>query len=164
MWWSSIRMIVTSNVPPPRSKTKTVWSRVELVEAVGQRRRGRLVDDLEHIEPGELAGVQRGRALGVVEIRRHRDHRVGHRFAEVFLRVVLELLDDERRELLGGIDLAVELAVELRLALAHLALHEIDDLLRLGHGVLLGQRADDGVRAVEEDDRRRDALALGVRE
>ena len=24
--WPSIRMIVTSNVPPPRSKTKTVWS------------------------------------------------------------------------------------------------------------------------------------------
>ena len=51
--------------------------------------------------------------------------------------------NDQRGELLRGVDLAVELAVKLRLALAHLALHEIDDLLRLRHGVLFGQRADE---------------------
>ena len=44
-----------------------------LVEAVGQRRRGRLVDDAHDFEPGDLAGVLRRLALGVVEVRGHRD-------------------------------------------------------------------------------------------
>ena len=43
------------------------------VEAVGQRRRGRLVDQAQHLETGDAAGVARGRPLGVVEVRRHRD-------------------------------------------------------------------------------------------
>ena len=43
-----------------------------LVEAVGERRRGRLVDDAQHLEPGDLAGLLGRRALGVVEVRRAR--------------------------------------------------------------------------------------------
>ena len=41
-----------------------------LVEAVGQRRRGRLVDDAHHFEAGDLPGFLGGLALRVVEIRR----------------------------------------------------------------------------------------------
>ncbi len=118
---------------------------IELVEAVGERGGGRLVDDLEDVEAGELPGVEGGGALGVVEIGRNGDDGVGDLRAEVFLGVVLELLDDDRGELLGGIDVLVELAVKLALALAHLALDEIDDFFRLGDGVLLGVGADDGV-------------------
>ena len=43
-----------------------------LVEAVGQGRRGGLVDDAEHLEAGDLAGLLGGGALGVVEVRRAR--------------------------------------------------------------------------------------------
>ena len=43
-----------------------------LVEAVGEGSRGRLVDDPQHLEAGDLAGFLRGGALGVVEVRRGR--------------------------------------------------------------------------------------------
>ena len=48
---------------------------VPLVEAVGQRRRGRLVDDAQDLEAGDAAGVARRGALRVVEVGRHGDHR-----------------------------------------------------------------------------------------
>ncbi len=44
-----------------------------LVEAVGQRRRGRLVDDAGDFQTGDLAGVLGGLPLGVVEVGRDRD-------------------------------------------------------------------------------------------
>ena len=45
---------------------------VALVEAVRERRRGRLVDDAHHVEAGDAAGVARRGALRVVEVRRAR--------------------------------------------------------------------------------------------
>ena len=46
-----------------------------LLEAVGERRRGGLVEQAQHLEPGEPPGVLRGLALRVVEVRGHRDDR-----------------------------------------------------------------------------------------
>ena len=43
-----------------------------LVEPIGERGRGRLVDDAQHFEAGDLAGVLGGLALRVVEISRER--------------------------------------------------------------------------------------------
>ena len=48
-----------------------------LVEAVGERRRGRLVDDAHDLEAGNLPGVLGRLALRVVEVRGHRDDRLG---------------------------------------------------------------------------------------
>ena len=53
-----------------------------LVEAVGQRRGGRLVDDAGHFQAGDLAGVLRGLPLGVVEVGRHGDHGLVHLVAQ----------------------------------------------------------------------------------
>ena len=45
-----------------------------LVQAVGQRGRGRLVHQPQHLEPGEPAGILRRLPLAVVEVGRHGDH------------------------------------------------------------------------------------------
>ncbi len=70
-----------------------------LVETVRQRRRRRLVDDAQHLEAGDAAGVARRLPLGVVEVRGDGDHRLGHLLAEVGLGVRLQLLQDHRADL-----------------------------------------------------------------
>ena len=78
---------------------------VLLVEPVGQRRRGRLVDDAQHFEAGEAAGIARGRALRVVEVGRHGDDRAIDLevelalLAEVIFGAVLQLAQHERGDL-----------------------------------------------------------------
>src|ERR1044072_1700405 len=74
----------TSNVPPPRSKTRIVWSvslsrpqaraaadagawlAAFLGAPVGEGGRGRFVDDAQALEAGEGARLLRGLALSVV--------------------------------------------------------------------------------------------------
>ena len=78
-----------------------------LVQPVGQRSRGRLVHDALHVETGNLAGVLGRLPLRVVEVRRHRDDRLGHRLAEIVLRRLLQLLQDHRRDLRRRVLLAL---------------------------------------------------------
>ncbi len=80
-----------------------------LLEPVGERGRRRLVDDAQHLEPGDLAGVLGGLALGIVEVGGNRDHRLGHRLAEIALGGLLHLLQDEGRHLRRRIFLAPDL-------------------------------------------------------
>ena len=61
------------------------------VEAVGERGGRRLVDDAHHLEAGDPAGVVRGLALGVVEVGRDGDDRLGDLLAEGLLREFLDL-------------------------------------------------------------------------
>ena len=55
-----------------------------------------LVDDAEHVETRDLAGLLGGLALCVVEVGGYRDDSIRHRVAEVLLGVALELLQDAR--------------------------------------------------------------------
>ncbi len=78
---------------------------VPLVEAVGERGRRRLVDDPQHLEAGDAAGVARRGALRVVEVGGHRDDGaidLGIDLAlrrEELLGAALQLAQDERRDL-----------------------------------------------------------------
>ena len=120
---------------------------VALVEAVRQRGRGGLVDDAAHVEARDLAGLLGGLALGVGEVRRHGDDRVGHRLAEVRLGVALELLQHERADLLGGEVLVVDLHAPVG---AHVALDRPDGALDVGDGLALGDLADQDLAGLGE--------------
>ena len=105
---------------------------VLLVEAVGERRRGGLVDDPLDLEARDAAGVLGRLALRVVEVGRDGDDRLGDLLAEVRLGVGLELLEDHRRDLGRRVALAVG-----------------DDLDAVGLGVLLDRVRDEGLRALD---------------
>src|SRR6187551_3351796 len=79
---SPISSTDTSNVSPPRSKTRIVWS-----------------DSLSSPEAGDAAGVLGRLALVVVEVRRDGDHRGVDGLAEIRLGVGLQLLQDHRGDL-----------------------------------------------------------------
>src|SRR6185437_12491840 len=146
--------------------------------------RGRFVDDAQHFQAGDLAGVLGRLTLGVVEVRGNGDHRLGDRLAEIRFGGFLHLLQDE------GADLArrIVLAPGLDPGIAVLAL---DDVVGNERGVLLGHRIveaaadqaldrENGVVAVsdrlalrrladqalpvlgEGDDRWRSACAFGI--
>ncbi len=65
-----------------------------LVEAVRNRRRGRLVDEAQDLEPRQPTCVARRLSLPVVEVRGHRDDRAGQRAAQLALGAGLQHLQD----------------------------------------------------------------------
>ena len=71
-----------------------------LVETVGERCCGWLVDDALYIETRNAPGILRCLSLRVVEVGRHRNHGLGDLLAEERLCIGLELLQDHRRDLL----------------------------------------------------------------
>ena len=133
---------------------------VALVEAVGERGRGRLVDDAQHVQAGDLAGLLGGLALGVVEVRGDGDDGLGDRLAEVGLGVPLELLQHPGADLLWRVGLAVDVD---RPGRAHVALDRPDGAVGVGDRLALGHLADEDLAVLGEgDDARGGACALGV--
>ena len=155
-----------------------------LVQAVGERGRGRLVDDAQHVEAGDLAGVLGRLALAVVEVGGNGDHRLLDLLAEIVLGGLLHLLQDEGGNLLRAVLLALRLDPGVAVGalddlVGHHALVLLGDrvvvapadqpldgeqgVLRIGHRLALGRLADQPLAGVGEgDDRRRRARAFGV--
>ena len=130
-----------------------------LVEAIGEGRRRRLVDDAQHFEAGDLAGILRRLALGVVEIGRHCDDGLRDGLAEMSLRRLLHLLQREGGNLRGRILLAVRRHPGVAVA-------GLDDLIGDEADVLLGHRiverpADQALDREKGAFRVGDALPLG---
>ena len=156
------------------------------VEAVGQRRRGRLVDDALDVEAGDATRVLRRLSLGVVEVGRDGDDRLGHLLAEVGLGVALQLLQDHRADLGRAEGLPVpelhddavglrvldhlvrdEVLAALHLGVVPAATHEAldaeDRVLGVGDGLALRHLAHQPLPVLGEgDDRWCDAGALRV--
>ena len=131
-----------------------------LVQAVRQGGRGRLVDDPQHVEAGDLTGLLGGLALAVVEVGRNGDHRVGDLLAQVGLGVPLELHQHPRGDLLRGVLLAVDVDGPVG---ADLPLDRTDGPVRVGDRLALRDLADEHLAvAGERDDRRGRPRALSV--
>ena len=131
-----------------------------LVQAVGQRRGGRLVDDAQHVEAGDLAGVLGRLALGVVEVGRNGDDRVGDLLAQVVLGGLLHLLQHHGRDLRRAVLFAPDLDPGV-------AVVGLDDLERADLDVLLDRfgielAADQALDGEEGVFRVGDRLALGL--
>ena len=154
-----------------------------LVEPVGERRRRRLVDDAQHVEAGDLAGVLGRLPLGVVEVGRDGDDGLRHLLAEVGLGRLLHLLQDEGGNLAGGILLALDLdpGVAVRpgddLVGHHLLVlgdHRVvgaaadqpldgkEGVLGIGDRLALGGLADEALLVGEGDDRGRGPRPFGI--
>ena len=155
-----------------------------LLEPVGERGRGRLVDDAQHVEAGDLAGILGGLALAIVEIGGNRDDRFGHRLAEIGLGGFLHLLQDEGADLRRRVFLAARLdpgvaivardhleGDEVHLLLDHRVVHApadqpldaVERVFRVGHRLAFGGLADQPLAGFGKGDhRRRGARALAV--
>ena len=132
---------------------------VGLVEPVGERRRRRLVDDAEDVEPGDLARLLRRLALRVVEVGGDGDDGVRHRVPEVGLGVPLELHEDAGGDLLGGVLLAVDLDGPVG---PHVPLDRTDRPVGVRDRLALGDLSDENLALFEGDDRRGRSRPLGV--
>jgi len=107
---------------------------VGLVESVRKGCCGGLVDDPADVESGDFAGFLGRLALVVVEIGRHGDDRVGDRLTEVCLGVPLQLLQNERGDLLRVERLAVDVDGPVG---AHMAFDRADRTVDVGHALAL---------------------------
>ena len=147
-----------------------------LVHAVGERRRGRLVDDAQDLEAGDAAGILGRLALGVVEVGRNGDDRLLDLLAEIGLGGLLHLAEDEGRDLARAVLLAVRLDPGVAARRLHdlegnerlflrdhrvveaapdQALDRVEGLHRIGDRLTLGGLADEPLAGVGEGDHRR---------
>ena len=155
-----------------------------LIQAIGERRRRRLVDDAQDLEAGDLAGVLGGLALRVVEVRRHRDDRLRHLLAEVCLGGLLELAQDHGGDLGRRVLLAthldpcvavgrphdlvrheLDLLQHFVVAAAHEPLDREDGVLGIGDGLSLGDLPHENLAVLRKsDDRRCEPATLLIRD
>jgi hypothetical protein len=132
-----------------------------LVQPVGQCSSGGFVDDAKHFEARDGTGLLRGLALGVVEVGRNRDHRLGDGISQVGLGVSLQLGQDLGTDLLCGPGLAVH--VEGPRLVAHVALDRTDGPVGVGDRLALRNLSDQDLVVLREPhDRRGGAGAFRV--
>ena len=126
------------------------------VEAVCERGSGRLVDDPQDLEAGDLARVLGSLALGVVEVRGHGDDRLGHPFPEELAGVLGELAEHERGDLFRRVLLASQFEADRVAGALHDPVR--DDLGLLVH--LAPLAADEPLGGVDRGLGVEDRLAL----
>ncbi len=129
-----------------------------LVQAVGQSGRGRLVDDPQHVQTGDLAGFLGRLTLSVIEVRRHGDDGIGDVLTQVGLGVALQLLQRAGADLLGGVVLSVDFDGPIG---AHVTLDRPNGPVDVGHRLVLSGLTHQHLAiARERNDRRGGARAF----
>ena len=131
------------------------------VKPVGKGGGGRFVNDSQDIQPGNEPRVLGGLTLGIREIGRHGNDRVGDGFPDIVFRVRLELLQDHGGDFLRGILLPVNTETPVR---THVSLDGGEGAGGIGDGLPLGGHADKTLSGFGEgDDGRRGPPAFGIR-
>ena len=130
------------------------------IESVRKRGSRRLVDDAQYVQSCDLARVLRRLTLRVGEIRGAGDHGVRDLAADIRFRVLFELGEDHRRDLLRRIRLFVDLHF---IVAPHFALDRNDRFIGIGDRLTLCHLPDD-TRTVflKADDRRGRTRAFRV--
>ena len=96
-----------------------------LLQTVGQRGGRRFVDNPEHFQSGDLAGVLGRLPLAVVEVGRNRNDRLGDLLAQLGLCVSLQLGQDKGGNLLRGKRLLLAFDFHLDGRIAVLGCHHL---------------------------------------
>ena len=120
---------------------------------------GRLVDDVQHLEPGHRPGVGRGLPPRLVEVGRHGNHH-GIDPPQRPQDVAAQLPQDAGLNHLRRQPLAVDRVAVI--VVAHVALDPLRNGVGLDDRRLSGLLAHDDFLVGEEHDARRERLALGV--
>ena len=138
-----------------------VRGRAFLGEAVAEGRGGRLVDDVDDVEPGQLAGQLRGLALLVAEVGGHGDDDVADRLAHGPGRVAGQAGQDLAGHRRSRVLLAVRR--EAPFPVTHVPLDQRGDIVWPDPRLPLGLHAHDDVGGrVEQDHRRGGGLGVGI--
>ena len=134
------------------------------LEGVGEGGGGRLIQNVEHLQAGDAAGVLDGLAARVVEVGGHGDDRLSHG-ADAGFGVLDELAEDDGRQRFGAkLDAGDGPAVG---GIAHAPLDERGDVFGLFQGHVEGGLADDGLAIGRQEDgagREHFAVAVGQRD
>ena len=133
----SAAQVVDQN--PPRFFIGHFMAELAPVPRVGERGGGRFVDDVDHVQPGDLPGVLRRLPAGIVEVVRNGDHGIGDRAQNPFA-VLLELAQDQRRDEFRRDFMAVERP--LVADIPHLPLDPLDDVFGIFHRRAVAVRPD----------------------
>ncbi len=129
------------------------------LEGVRQRRRRRLVEDVEHLEPGDAAGVLGRLAPRVVEVGRHGDDGPAD-LADAVRGILDQLAQDQRRQRFGAEVAAGDGLGVLRMT--HPALDEQGDAIRMFEGHVAGRLADDRPAVLDEHGTGREHFAVQI--
>ena len=121
-----------------------------LVQTVGERGRCRLVDDPEHVQPGDLARILGRLALRIVEVSRDGDDGIGDLLAQVFRGVVGQLAEYLRGNLFRRVLLTLIMKRTASLRTGHYLIRNVLDF-RLHFGITAPDEPFDRVNRVFRD-------------
>lgn len=96
---------------------------LDIVEKIGKRRRGRIVDDEKKLKKGDIEGIIGGMKMGVVEVGRKSDEGMSKGLEKVGLRSLINIMKDN-----GG-DMRRRIFIEVKIEKG-IEIVEIEDIVR----------------------------------